>query len=74
MAQPTKFKEPKRYKIPSSDYGVTASDAAETLVRAEEIKANKELHNAASRFISDKMIATRAAKLEAAKMAGKTGK
>ena len=71
MVGTTKFKEPKRYKIPSSDYGVTASDAAETLVRAEEIKANKELYNAASKYISDKMIAVRAAKLEAAKKAGK---
>ena len=71
MAVPEKYKEPKRYKIPSDDYGITASRAADILVQAEEIKANKELHNAASRYISDKLIATRAARLEATKKAGK---
>ena len=72
MAVPEKYKEPKRYKIPSNDdYGITASRAADILVQAEEIKANKELHNAASKYISDKLIATRAARLEATKKAGK---
>ena len=65
------FKEPKRYKIPSSSYGITASDAAEPLVKAEEIKAEKELYAAASKHISSVLIATRAAKLEAAKRAAK---
>ena len=41
------IEEPKRYKIPSSSYGTTASEAAETLLRAEEIKENKPLHKAA---------------------------
>ena len=68
---PSTMKEPKRYKIPSSDYGITASDAADTLVRAKEIEGNEELYNAASKHISDKLIAQRAAKLEATKKAGK---
>lgn len=67
----TTLKEPKRYKISSSDYGITASDAADTLVRAEEIKGNKELYIAAGKYISDKLIAQRAAKLEATKKASK---
>ena len=41
--------------------------AADNLIRAEEIKANPKLHKAASKLISDKLIAARAAKLEAAK-------
>ena len=71
IAMPTTLKEPKRYKIPSNDYGITASDAADTLVRAEEIKGNKDLYNAASKHISDKLIAQRMAKLEATKKASK---
>lgn len=39
--------EPKRFKIPSSSYGITASEAADTLLRAEEIKKNKPLLKAA---------------------------
>ena len=70
MASPS-FKEPKRYKIPSDSYGITASSAAETLTRAEEIKQNKELYKAASNHISNILIAARAAKLEAAKKAVK---
>ena len=38
-----RFKEAIRYDIPSQSFGITADDAAETLVRAEEIKANKPL-------------------------------
>lgn len=38
--------EPKRYKIPSSSYGITAGEAADTLLRAAEIKANKPLYKA----------------------------
>ena len=71
MAQSERMKEPKRYRIPSDDYGIPASRAADVLVKAEEIKANKELHNAASKYISDKLIATRMARLEATKKAGK---
>ena len=40
MANPD---EPKRYKIPSDSYGITASGAANTLLQAEEIKKNKPL-------------------------------
>lgn len=38
---------PKEYKIPSRSYGITADEAAETLLTAEEIKANKPLIKAA---------------------------
>ena len=38
---------PKEWKIPSRTYGITAADAAETLLTAEEIKANKPLVKAA---------------------------
>jgi hypothetical protein len=40
-------KEPKRFKIPSSSYGITCADAADTLLRAAEIKANKPLYKEA---------------------------
>lgn len=39
--------EPKTYKIPSRSYGITASEAADTLLQAEEIKGNKPLAKAA---------------------------
>ena len=35
--------EPKTYKIPSRDWGITANEAADTLLQAEEIKKNKPL-------------------------------
>lgn len=38
---------PKEFKIPSRSYGITADEAAETLLTAEEIKANKPLNKAA---------------------------
>ena len=38
---------PKEYKIPSRSYGITASDAADVLLSAEEIHANKPLNKAA---------------------------
>jgi len=65
-------REPKRFKISSREYGITASDAAQALVLAEEIKQNKELYKVASKFISEQLIAQRAAKLEAAKSVSKT--
>ena len=43
------YKEPKRFDIPSSSYGITAEEASETLVRAEEIKSNKPLMKEAAR-------------------------
>lgn len=36
-------KEPKTYKIPSRDWGITASEAADTLLSAAEIKKNEPL-------------------------------
>ena len=43
----TKSVTPKEYQIPSRSYGITADEAAETLLTAEEIKANKPLIKAA---------------------------
>ena len=45
MSGPTTsgFREPKRFDLPSSSFGITADDAADTLIRAEEVKANKPL-------------------------------
>jgi len=39
--------QPKTYKIPSRSYGITASEAADTLLQAEEIKKNKPLNKVA---------------------------
>lgn len=39
--------KPKEYKIPSRDWGITASEAADTLRTAQEIKDNKPLLKAA---------------------------
>ena len=36
-------KEPKTWKIPSRDWGITASEAGDILVSAEEVKKNKSL-------------------------------
>ena len=41
------MKEPKTYKIPSRAWGVTASEAGDILLSAEEIKNNKPLYKAA---------------------------
>ena len=49
-------------------------NAADTLVRAEEIKANKKLNNLASKFISEKLLADIAAKKTAAEAAAKKTK
>lgn len=43
----TKSVTPKEYKVPSRSWGITADEAAETLLTAEEIKANKPLIKAA---------------------------
>ena len=49
-------------------------NAAESLVRAEEIKMNPKLNKLASKFISEKLLADAAAKAEATKAAAKKGK
>jgi hypothetical protein len=57
MSGPTtasNHKEPKRYNIPSRDWGITADEAAETLLAAEEIKANKPLIKAALASLKEK--------------------
>lgn len=38
---------PKEWKIPSRSYGISADEAAEVLITAEEIKGNKSLAKAA---------------------------
>ena len=45
--------------------------AADTLTEAEIIKADKKFFNAASKYISQRIIAERQAKLDAAKKAAK---
>ena len=72
-------KQPKSFKIPSLDFEITPEDAAHILVRSEEkkqevkeIKANKALHNAASKIIKNKLIAQRKADVAAAQRAAKT--
>lgn len=40
MANP---RQPKTYKIPSRDWGITAGEAADILLSAVEIKKNKPL-------------------------------
>ena len=64
-------REPKRFKIPSRSFGITAEDAAEDLALAEEIKMNKPLLAAASKVLSEKLLAQRQAKLDAVKLAAK---
>lgn len=44
MASPN---ERKTYRIPSKDWGITASEAGSILISAEEIKKNKPLLKAA---------------------------
>ena len=39
--------QPKTYKIPSRSYGITAGEAADLLVTAQEISDHKELNAAA---------------------------
>lgn len=45
---------PKQYKIPSRSYGISASEAADILMSAQEIKANKELNRAALKVLREK--------------------
>ena len=44
MASP---REPKTWKIPSRDWGISASEAGDIMLSAEEIKKNKPLLKAA---------------------------
>lgn len=44
----------KEFKIPSRSYGITADEAGETLITAEEIKANKPLAKAAAASLEAK--------------------
>ncbi len=45
---------PKEYKIPSRSYGITAGEAADVLVTAQEITKNKELNKAALKINMEK--------------------
>jgi len=47
MAEPKQEKEPKTYKIPSKDWGITVSDAADILIAAKEIENNTKFYAAA---------------------------
>lgn len=46
--------KPKEYIIPSRSWGITADEAAETLMTHQEIKDNKPLHKAALAILKDK--------------------
>ena len=46
--------EPKTYKIPSRSYGITAAEAADVLVAAEEVRKNKPLMKAAVSILKEK--------------------
>jgi hypothetical protein len=48
----------KEYKVPSRSYGITAEDAANVLITAEEIKMNKPLLKAAKKHLKDRKKAT----------------
>lgn len=71
MAHETAISRPKEFKIPSRSFGITAEEAAETLARAEEIKMNKPLFQAASKVLSNQLLAKRQAMLDATKAAAK---
>ncbi len=51
---PVSNKGPKEYQIPSRSFGVTANEAAEILITAKEIMANKPLNKAAMKVLRDK--------------------
>jgi hypothetical protein len=46
--------KPKKYTIPSRDWGITADEAANILVSAKEVKANKALYDAAIKHLKEK--------------------
>lgn len=47
-------KEPKRFELASRSFGITADDAAEVLITAKEIMANKPLNKAAMKVLKEK--------------------
>lgn len=59
MAAPKEINEPKRYKIPSRSWGMTADEAADVLVQAEEIKMNNALLQAARKVVTNRLNATK---------------
>jgi hypothetical protein len=48
------MKEPKRFELASRSFGIDASEAADVLITAKEIMANKELNKAAMKVLKDK--------------------
>lgn len=48
------YKEPKRFHVGTNSFGITAEDAAETMIRAEEIKLNKALMKEVKTVLKDK--------------------
>lgn len=51
------LKQPKEYRIPSNSWGITADEAGNILIQAEEIKAYKELNEAALASLKSKKLA-----------------
>ncbi len=47
-------KGPKEYQIPSRSYGVTANEAADILIAAKEVMANKQLNKVVMKVLRDK--------------------
>ena len=47
-------KEPKRFELASRSFGIDAPEAADVLITAKEIMANKELNKAAMKVLKDK--------------------
>lgn len=45
---------PKEYNIPSRSFPITASEAADIKIAAQEIKSNKELNKAALKVLREK--------------------
>ena len=46
--------ELKRFKVGTNSFGVTADEAADMLVRAEEVKTNKQLMKAVKVALKDR--------------------
>ena len=48
---PSNNKEPKQYRIPSQSWPITAEEAADIMLRAVEVKSNKEIVKAATAIL-----------------------
>jgi len=54
LEAPKMASNPTEFKIPSREYGITADEAAQVLMTAEEIKGNKKLNAAALKQLKTK--------------------